>query len=384
MRAELQVSKGKVRGALPPGTPVGRYRLQEALGDGASGVVYVAECSEPPPDSGHAYRAPGVGTRVALKLIHSHLIKNRQVHKRFQREARVLRDLRGEHVVSLLDYGELKDGRLFMALELAEGEPLDVLLQKGPIAPHRAVGILKQICAALDTAHEAGVVHRDLKPGNVMVADAETDSPRVRVLDFGMAKLLRAEASQSLTALTEQNMVFGTPEYMAPEQARGDEVDIRCDIYAVGIVLYEMLTGSVPFQATSAVSVMTSHLMDSPDPPSSRAPRALISPALEAVVMHALAKAPEDRYPTAAAMAEALSNAEQHPENVARTIPPPSSDQLERGDTELSLPFAATQKISVHEMALPKTPAAKSSSFWCGGSRWSPLWWELALVSSSA
>lgn len=362
----------RVRGALPAGTRIGRYRLEEALGDGASGVVYVAECAAAAEDADGNVRTPAVGTRVALKLIHTHLIKNKQVSRRFQREARLLSGLRGEHVVSLLDYGELSDGRLYMALELAAGEPLDVVLKTGPLQVQRAIGIATQICAALDTAHEAGVVHRDLKPGNVMVADASGEHPRVQVLDFGLAKLLRAEASQSLSALTEQNMVFGTPEYMAPEQARGDEVDIRCDVYAVGIVLYEMLTGTVPFQASSAVSVMTSHLMDAPDPPSSRAPKANIPPAVEAVVLHALAKEPAKRYPTAGALSEALQRARQEPQNVAGTIPPPSDDAISQSDTELALPFAATQRISVDQV-LQSLPAPRRSS---------NFWWWIALVAA--
>ncbi|HMR75937.1 MAG TPA: protein kinase, partial [Polyangiaceae bacterium] len=208
--------------------------------------------------------------------------------------------------------------------------------------------------------------------GNVMVADASGEHPRVQVLDFGLAKLLRAEASQSLSALTEQNMVFGTPEYMAPEQARGDEVDIRCDVYAVGIVLYEMLTGTVPFQASSAVSVMTSHLMDAPDPPSSRAPKANIPPAVEAVVLHALAKEPAKRYPTAGALSEALQRARQEPQNVAGTIPPPSDDAISKSDTELALPFAATQRISVDQV-LQSLPAPRRSS---------NFWWWIALVAA--
>jgi serine/threonine-protein kinase len=366
------VSEGRVRGALPPGTRVGRYCLEDALGDGASGVVYVAECTAAAQDADGNARTPAAGTRVALKLIHTHLIKNKQVSRRFQREARLLSGLRGEHVVSLLDYGELSDGRLYMALELAAGQPLDLVLKRGPLELEQAIDIATQICSALDTAHQADIVHRDLKPGNVMVAGTDTDSPRVQVLDFGLAKLLRAETSQSLSALTEQNMVFGTPEYMAPEQARGDEVDIRCDVYAVGIVLYEMLTGTVPFQASSAVSVMTSHLMDAPDPPSSRAPRANIPPAVEAVVLHALAKEPAKRYPTAGALSQALRRAQHEPQNVAGTLPPPSDEVISHSDTELALPFAATQRISVDQVMQALPAGQRSSNFW---------WW-IALVAA--
>ncbi len=310
---------------LPVGTLLGsRWRIGEPLGEGGSGIVYAAR------DVGDAPSTP----TVALKVIHRHLLRDRQISGRFHREARLLRKLRGPHLVRLFDFGEDATGLLYMALEFVEGHALDqVLGNTGKVAPDRAARIVTQVCVALEVAHSAGVVHRDLKPGNVLVS-GEDDF--VRVLDFGMAKVLRGDVHDSLTALTEQNMVFGTPQYMAPEQARGDEVDHRADVYAAGVILYELLTGRVPFDAATPIGVMTAHLVEDPQPPSHRAPGAGITPALEAVVLHALAKDPRARYPSARALADALRHAVEKPTDVRSAAPPPA-EPLETRDTDLDV-----------------------------------------------
>jgi eukaryotic-like serine/threonine-protein kinase len=329
-------------GALPVGSIVSeRYEIVDVLGEGASGIVYVARCLEPPKSAGGDDVPIGSvkpGDRVALKVIHRHLMRDRQISKRFQREARILRELRCENLVSLLDYGEDPDGVLYMAIELVEGDPLDRLARQGPMPVARAVELVRQVCAGLEVAHAAGVVHRDLKPGNVIVERTPDGRERARVLDFGMAKALSRELSQSLTALTEQNMVFGTPEYMAPEQARGDEVDERCDVYAAGVILYELITGAVPFQASSPIGTMTAHLVQDPEPPSRKTGDGSVPPAVEAVVLHALAKRREDRYPSAAALSSSLAQALRRPGDVASTAPPPLDlDDLATRDTEYAL-----------------------------------------------
>ena len=356
MTDEARLARRRLSGALPVGSVVaGRYRLDDVLGEGASGIVYVAECvgAEPPGKEADRTSDPAVapGQRVALKVIHRHLVRDRQISKRFQREARILKKLECEHLVGLLDFGEDADGVLYMAIELCEGEPLDRIAKQGPLAVARAVEIVRQVCGGLEVAHQAGVVHRDLKPGNVIVERMPDGRDRARVLDFGMAKALSRELSQSLTALTEQNMVFGTPEYMAPEQARGDEVDARCDVYACGVMLYELITGSVPFQASTPIGTMTAHLVQEPPPPSSKTGDGSIPPALEAVVLHALAKRREDRYPSAAALADALGRALERPADVASTAPPPPEvDDLGTRDTEYAL-----------DVQLPKTRPAPPS-----------------------
>ncbi len=331
-------------GALPPGHVVAdRYRIESVLGDGASGVVYVAERVRDGED------APG--ERVALKVIHRHLVRDPQISRRFVREASILRKLRCPNLVPLLDFGETHEGVLYMALELVEGQALDQLMREGPLDLQRSVAIVQQVCAALESAHAAGIVHRDLKPGNVIIEPERQGEPeRARVLDFGMAKVLRGDGNDSLTALTEQNMVFGTPEYMAPEQARGDEVDARCDVYAAGVMLYELLTGSVPFESSTPIGMMTAHLMQDPPPPSDRAPARSISPALEAVVLHALAKRTADRYPSAAALSGALDRALSRPADVASTAPPPApDDDLATRDTEHAMGPISTLRPAAPE-----------------------------------
>jgi eukaryotic-like serine/threonine-protein kinase len=353
-------------GALPVGSRIaGRYSVKEVLGDGASGIVYLAECdaAAEPGDSVAVQK----GQRVAVKVIHRHLARDHQVSRRFNREARILRKLRGPNLVSLLDFGETEDGLLYMALEHVAGTPLDVLVQRESLELTRAVDLVRQICRALEAAHDAGVIHRDLKPGNVVVQRLEDGGELARVLDFGLAKMLRGDPSQSLTALTQQNMVFGTPEYMAPEQARGEEVDPRCDVYAAGVILYELLTGAVPFSGRSPIQVMTAHLTESAPPPSDRNPAAEIPPALDAAVLHALAKRPADRYPTSAAFATALQTALKRPGDVASMAPPPSDEELGMRDTELSLD------------APPLTPSAPSGEPDVGNAR---LWLLVALVAA--
>ncbi len=364
-----------VRGALSEGTGFGRYRVARVLGDGASGVVYEAEClAEPAQEPDDGRRSVKVGDRVALKIIHRHLIKDRQISRRFLREARILSRLHGDNLVDLVDFGEVEDGRLFMALELVEGTPLDQLARAGPMAVERAVGIIRQVCCALEVAHGIGVVHRDLKPGNVIVTGTEGDE-HVHVLDFGMAKMLRADASQSLTALTEQNMVFGTPEYMAPEQARGDEVDARADVYAAGIMLYELITGTVPFGGATPISIMTAHLMEEPAPPSSRTDPGRVAPALEAVVLHALAKRPADRYASATALATALSGALARPRDVASTAPPaPEDSELGIRDTDHAIGYAPTMRFP-HQAVPSLVPPAERQS--------SRLWLVIAVVAAA-
>ncbi|MEB2313685.1 MAG: serine/threonine-protein kinase [Sorangiineae bacterium] len=299
-----------------------RYRVERVLGEGASSVVYAAIDEKD-------------GRAVALKVLHRHLVRDPQISRRFNREARILRGLRGAHLVSLLDYGETGDGLLFMALERIDGLSLDRLIGNGRFAAERAAAIARQICEALQLAHGAGVVHRDLKPSNVLV-EASNDGEQVWVVDFGMAKVVRGDVGSSLNALTEQNMVFGTPEYMAPEQARGDEVDERADLYAVGVILYELLTGSVPFSRNNPIGTMTAHLLEEPVPPSSRAPERDIPPALEAVVLHALAKQPSARYASAEELGRALERAILCPADVASTAPPPKGEEpdLATCDTE--------------------------------------------------
>ena len=300
--------------SLPPlsaGRKLGdKFEILGVLGEGGMGMVYDA-------------RRLVQNDRVALKVIHQHLAGDAQIRGRFTREAAILRRLVGEHLCPVLEFGEVSDprregqGLLYMALPRIEGPALDALLKTEKTLPiQRAVAILLDVCEALTEAHAQGVIHRDLKPGNVLLHDGD----QAVVVDFGMAKIVTGGGTGT-TALTQHNMVFGTPEYMAPEQARGDELDARCDVYAAGIILYELLVGAPPFGGATPLNVLTAHLTATPELPRERAPDRGISPALEAVVMHAIAKDPAKRYPTARALAAAIRTAIAAPDDVESVGP---------------------------------------------------------------
>ncbi|UQA63560.1 protein kinase [Polyangium aurulentum] len=307
-----------------------------------SGVVYAAR------------RSPE-GDRVALKVIRQHLLGDPHFAPRFEREAKILKRLEGNHIVRVLDVVE-DDGLLALVLEYVEGQSLEAVLRERLPEPNEAVEIMLQVCAALGAAHAGGFVHRDLKPANVIIQGAIDDGsgPMVSVVDFGLAKALDTEPSEG-TSLTERNMILGTPEYMAPEQVRGEPVDRRCDIYAAGVMLFEMLTGRVPFSGRTPIASMTAHLTE--PVPSARAarPDRGISPALDAVVMRALAKSPDDRYPTSRALAEALSAA-RDPHLVIAPQAIVDADALATGDTELEL------KAVVQTLPMVPAPAPPSKT----------------------
>lgn len=312
-----------LRSSAPPiaiGAVLGeKYEIVGVLGEGGTGIVYEA-------------RRLQEGDRIALKVIHPHLLGDAQIRGRFLREAAILRRLQGKYLCPIIDSGEVADPRheeaslLYMALPKIEGKALDrVIAESSPLALERTLEIITQICAALASAHAQGVIHRDLKPANVILREAPLNQTRagtqITVVDFGMAKIVTGVGGTGTTALTQHNMIFGTPEYMAPEQARGDELDARCDVYAVGVMLYEMLTGAVPFRAPTPLGVLTAHLTSVPAPPRTRVPDRGISPALEAVVLHAIAKSPNDRYATANALMTAIAHARLTPDNTASVEP---------------------------------------------------------------
>jgi eukaryotic-like serine/threonine-protein kinase len=330
MRAERRETAAS--GSLPPlgaGRKLAdRFEIVGVLGQGGTGTVYDA-------------RRIVAGDRIALKVIHHHLAGDSQIRGRFTREAAILRRLEGQHLCPILEFGEVPDprregaGLLYLVLPRIDGPALDVLLKtEGTLPIARATAIVLDVCAALSEAHAQGVIHRDLKPGNVLLREGE----KAVVVDFGMAKIMTGGGTGT-TALTQHNMVFGTPEYMAPEQARGDELDARCDVYATGIILYELLAGRVPFIGHSALNVLTAHMTTEPQAPGERAPERGISPALEAVVLHAIAKDPARRYPTAAALATAIRNALAAPEDAEAVRPAP----LGQAPTDLTPASAETE-----------------------------------------
>ena len=266
------------------GTP---YRLLKKIGEGASGEVFEAEHVE-------------LGRRYAVKVLTSAHATAHDAVDRFRREARAVAKLSHPNLVQLHDFGKSTDGRVFLVMELLSGQTLDIHAEKG-LGWRESIRLALQATRALEAAHHAGVVHRDLKPQNLFL----TSDGDLKLLDFGVAMALAETGDERKQ---KGFAVFGTPEYMAPEQVAGENVDARCDIYALGCVLYELVTGTRPFEG-SPVVVMGKQLREEPERPRARAPHAVIPGELEALILKALSKSKEDRFPTALALREALEAA---------------------------------------------------------------------------
>jgi serine/threonine-protein kinase len=270
----------------------GKYRLDAFLSKGGMGGVYGAT---------HVM----LNRRVAVKLINPELVTSQDVVRRFQREARATTLLNHPNIVSVYDLGQTPEGTLYIAMEYVDGPSLrSVIKNGGPVAPLRATALMRQLASALSAAHRQGIVHRDLKPHNVMITQTADGQEQAKLVDFGIAKTF-----DEGTQLTVAGLTLGTPHYMAPEQAEGKSVDARSDIYACGVILYEMLTGDVPFTGSSLATVLIKHISEAPEPPSLRNPHVLIPQALESIAMRCLAKAPAERFQTADELGEALKRA---------------------------------------------------------------------------
>ena len=275
-----------------------KYRLDDKIGFGGMGNVYRASRLL-------------IGDQVAIKILHAAHVSDPQAGERFRREAQAAARLKHPNAVSIYDFGVTSDGLVYLVMELVEGQNLrQIIKQQGPLAPATVSEITNQVCSALQVAHQQNVVHRDLKPDNIMV-NVTISGLRVKVLDFGIAKLRDLATSN----LTVTGNVMGTPHYMSPEQCLGEEIDSRSDLYSLGVVMYQMLTGSLPFNSSTSTAVVMQHV--SKEPPSLRSINLSISPAVEAVVLYALAKRREDRPQSADALARELGAA-------VNAIAPPS------------------------------------------------------------
>jgi serine/threonine-protein kinase len=316
---------------LEPGAIVAdRYRVESLLGEGGMGAVYLVE---------HVH----MKKRLALKVLSTEMGRNDEAVARFEQEARAAAHVEHPNVAAAVDFGRMSDGAFYLALEYVEGVSLRQRIQQGPLDPVRAVEIIVQALAGLSKAHEMGIVHRDLKPDNVMISQ-RGGTEVVKVLDFGIAKI-RAEADNvpRKVQATRAGMIFGTPDYMSPEQALGEAVDGRADLYAIGVMLYEMLTGVLPFQVDDPMVMLARHITAPPPKMSEQVPHVAVPPALEAVVMKLLEKKAADRYRNADELADAL--------RTAVGLEPRSVDFGSR-------PSLSGEPVSVQDARAPSRPLA--------------------------
>jgi serine/threonine protein kinase len=267
----------------------GKYRIDAKLGAGGMGAVY------------RATRLL-IGDEVAVKILHSEQ-NDPTAGERFRREAQAAARLKHRNAVSIYDFGITDDGLQYLVMDLAEGESLRrIIKQQGPLTPSTSAEIINQVCAALDEAHRHNIIHRDIKPDNIMVNVGDA-ALQVKVLDFGIAKL----RDEAVSSLTQTGGIVGTPHYMSPEQCLGEELDSRSDIYSLGVVLYEMLTGRVPFNSPVSSAIVIQHVNQ--PPASLRSHNVSIPPAVEAVVLSALEKRRETRPQTAGDLAQRFTTA---------------------------------------------------------------------------
>lgn len=270
----------------------GRYQLRDLLGEGGMASVYLAYDS-------------ALDRQVAIKTLHTELGREQSFRERFRREAQAVAKLQHTNIVSVFDTGEDELGGALMpyiVMEYVEGQPLGSVLQSdiqqyGAMPAEKALKVTADVLAALETSHEMGLVHRDIKPGNVMM----TKRGVVKVMDFGIARAMQS----GVTSMTQTGMVVGTPQYLSPEQALGRGVDARSDLYSVGIMLFQLLTGRIPFDADSPLAIAYAHVQEEPAAPSSI--NRSITPAMDALVARALKKNPNERFPSAAAMQDEIA-----------------------------------------------------------------------------
>jgi len=262
-----------------------KYKIIKLIGEGGMGAVYVGE------------QALGAHSRkVAIKTLHAHLSRDEQVRDRFQREVGTLATLEHPNTVQVFDFGTSPDGVLYIVMEFVQGRSIAAILEKeGPISPARVEKILAQICGSLAEAHGKGIIHRDLKPDNIVLTERAGQKDFVKVLDFGIAKR-SGEADRNEKKLTQQGMVLGTPPYMSPEQFTGQQLDARSDEYSLAIMAYEMLTGTLPFDAKTAWEWATLHMTAAPKAIEATPNGAALPEAMRGAIMRALAKDKEQRF----------------------------------------------------------------------------------------
>ena len=339
-----------LRAAAPANNLVGqvvadRYHVVKKLGEGGMGQVYLAEHVK-------------MGRRSAIKVMNPSMVHDPDAVARFNREASNASRITHPNVCAIYDFGETPDGLIYLAMEFIEGEPLtDLLAREGALPVARATGIFLQTAEALQAAHDLGIVHRDLKPDNIMLARRKDGTDTVKVVDFGIAKAIGGGGDEAGQKVTKTGLVVGTPEFMSPEQLSGDKLDGRSDLYSLALVFYRMLSGKLPFEATTVQETMIKRLTDEPMPLAVARTDLSFPSGLQPVLDTALARTPSDRYQTVAKFAADIAAVTGRP--AAGGVPHTRSIGDAEGKTQLleTHPDGATVRISATKPS--PAPAAR-------------------------
>ena len=329
-------------------TVAGKYKVVKLLGEGGMGCVYLAE-----------QQLGTTAKKVAVKTLHKHLSHDPSIQKRFDREAGTVAALEHPNTIQVFDYGKMEDGTLYLVMEYVQGRSVaDELEKNGPMQPARVENIFRQVCGSLEEAHASGIVHRDLKPDNVLLCDRAGTKDWVEVLDFGIAKR-SSEQDPNEAKLTQQGMVLGTPPYMSPEQFTGQPIDLRSDIYALGVMAYEMLTGKFPFEANTAWEWASKHMTEPPRPIEMQALGPHVPEKMRHAIMRALSKDREQRQSSAKQFFEEFATGAAGGTGVLAPMgEAPMSMQAQRGKTEIGAPVAGMPTPGPMVMTpAPMTPA---------------------------
>ncbi|MFH1436086.1 MAG: serine/threonine-protein kinase [Pseudomonadota bacterium] len=275
---------------------LGQFWIEDEIGRGGMGSVYKA-------------KQPDMDRMVAVKVLHTRLAARQDLVQRFRREARAMSKLTHPNTARVFLFGQLDSGALYIVMEFLDGDNLlQVEKTDGPFSPARAARVMMQVCGALEEAHKTGIIHRDLKPENIVLTSQGGLEDFPKVLDFGLAKMNDPDPSTgSIRVLTQQGAIFGTPEFMSPEQAKGDPLDPRSDIYSLGIILYEMLTCKLPFKARNPMDYIAQHIKADPIPVHERSSGVKLDGSHWEVLRKSIMKDPAQRYQTAAEFADSLA-----------------------------------------------------------------------------
>ncbi len=337
-----------------------RYKIESIIGQGTMGVVYKAFQEL-------------IGRAVAVKVLHSHLVADKEALKRFHQQAKAASRLNHPHIITLYDYGVLGSGQPFIVMDLLKGAPLSKLLEERQFLPLlEAKPIIEQVCAALSKAHKHGVIHRDIKPENIVLELHDGPEPLVKVVDFGIAKIIQ-DGEDTLVRITATGLVCGSPSYMSPEQFRGLEVDQRSDIYSLAIVIFEILTGRLPFQASDLITLMSLHVYEPPPMLSQVRPDLALSAELNIAINHALSKELADRPATMDEFWQELEKgfADTTPGSAALV-----SNETKKGGEQIS---KASARQVLQTTAPEAGPVAEPVALRLPKTRTSVPWWVRAI-----